>query len=308
MKFNITKDKLTRVLLSANPVLANCKGSKKAVRIFLNMLGFKCVVVMPNSSEPINVTPTSSSFPAELVFTTHSNKLLDIDWFHGGNWYAGDEEWPSQSSWPEDHGDWWPTESRTISDGPGIVYQEQAYDNIDKLVQGNGSFPGKHFLTNETKPYSIRLRTRGPINEFVRFDFGFEWCYRKKDDEDAYEYTIRVYNPSIRLTGQGSDSDYTVIQAINDYETLYKPVFDAAFEDFQTRLCSFENVEIESMKRQQLILGTVINNSTDYVQIYITNVTDADLAPVKSVLAKQLQEILPINMIVKADNIIGYAQ
>ena len=62
------------------------------------------------------------------------------------------------------------------------------------------------------------------------------------------------------------------------------------------------------MKRQQLILGTVINNSTDYVQIYVTNVTDADLAPVKSVLAKQLQEILPINMIVKADNIIGYAR
>ena len=306
MKFNITKDKLTRVLLSANPVLANCKGSKKAVRIFLNMLGFKCVVVMPNSSEPINVTPTSSSFPSELIFTTHSNKLLDVNWFQAGD-YTNVGDWPNPSTYPEDHGDWWPTEAGTITDGPGILYQETD-ENLDKLVQGDGTFPGRNFLRGNTQPSSIRLRTHGPIDELVRFDFAFGWYYRKKEDEDAYEYMIHIGNPSIKLTQQGADSDYTVIQAINDYETLYKPIFDAVFEDFQTRLCSFENMEIESMQRQQLVLGTEIKNSTDYVQIYITNVTDEDLAPVKSVLAKQLQEILPINMIVKADNIIGYAQ
>lgn len=43
MKLNITSEKLTRIMLSANPVLANCKGSVKAVRIMMNMLGLKCI-------------------------------------------------------------------------------------------------------------------------------------------------------------------------------------------------------------------------------------------------------------------------
>lgn len=50
----------------------------------------------------------------------------------------------------------------------------------------------------------------------------------------------------------------------------------------------------------------IINNS-DYVQLYVSNVNDSDLKPVKSIIAKQLQEILPINMIVLPDNIIGYS-
>ena len=49
MKFNLSKDRLTRILLSANPVLANCKGSKKAVRLFMNMLGMKCIVILPHA-------------------------------------------------------------------------------------------------------------------------------------------------------------------------------------------------------------------------------------------------------------------
>lgn len=50
----------------------------------------------------------------------------------------------------------------------------------------------------------------------------------------------------------------------------------------------------------------IINNS-DYVQLYVSNVNDSDLKPIKSIIAKQLQEILPINMIVLPDNIIGYS-
>jgi hypothetical protein len=44
MKLNLTSEQLTRLLLSANPVLANCKGSVKAVRLFMNMLGMKCIL------------------------------------------------------------------------------------------------------------------------------------------------------------------------------------------------------------------------------------------------------------------------
>ena len=50
-----------------------------------------------------------------------------------------------------------------------------------------------------------------------------------------------------------------------------------------------------------------LTNNTDYIKLYVSNVADIELQPVKSILAKQLQEILPINMIVEADNIIGCA-
>ena len=45
----------------------------------------------------------------------------------------------------------------------------------------------------------------------------------------------------------------------------------------------------------------------DEFSVLITNVTDKEMLAAKSTLANQLQEILPINMIVEADNIIGCA-
>ena len=45
MNINATSSDVMRQLLLANPELAHCKGSIKAVRMMLNMLGFKCIIV-----------------------------------------------------------------------------------------------------------------------------------------------------------------------------------------------------------------------------------------------------------------------
>jgi hypothetical protein len=55
------------------------------------------------------------------------------------------------------------------------------------------------------------------------------------------------------------------------------------------------------------LVGVVDNAKTANMTILVTNVADKDLLPIKSIIAKQLQEILPINMIVLAENIIGCA-
>lgn len=55
MKLNITNEKLIRMLLSANPILINCKGSVKAVRMFMNMIGMKCKVILPTENTDIQL-------------------------------------------------------------------------------------------------------------------------------------------------------------------------------------------------------------------------------------------------------------
>lgn len=52
-------------------------------------------------------------------------------------------------------------------------------------------------------------------------------------------------------------------------------------------------------------IRTTINSTN--LCILLTNVTDKSLQPVKSILAKQLQEVLPINIVVTPENIIGCA-
>ncbi len=39
----------------------------------------------------------------------------------------------------------------------------------------------------------------------------------------------------------------------------------------------------------------------------LTNISDKNAEPIKSILAKQLQEVLPINIVVTPENIIGCA-
>lgn len=306
MQLNITSEKLTRLLLSANPVLANCKGSVKAVRLLLNMLGMKCITVMPHSTALANANYTNTVIPTEIHFTTNSTKLLDVDWFHADN-YSTAGSWPAESSWPDNHGDWWPTDpsSTPIVDGTGCIYSE-TNNNAQLLCEGNGHFPGKNFLENvdQHKPTTLELYTYNTQGVIVRFIFSYSWDYIEKSD-NTYEYVMYINShPSCLSTVQ---KEYSNAQAIKDYDKLYKDIVENAFSTMLDRLCNVPNLQIISKNTEKLVLGTQITNTTDNIQMYITNVTDTTLQPVKSVLAKQLQEILPINMIVTADNIIGCA-
>ena len=304
MKLNITNEKLTRLLLSANPVLANCKGSAKAVRLFMNMLGMKCIVVMPHSKVLVNENCTDTIMPTVINFTTNSTKLLDVDWFHAGNYYNSGK-WPDQSDWPSDHGTWWPTDASTpITNGNGCIYESTAYI-VNTLVQGAGEFPGKKFLNNsEPKPASIKINLVGPNAAYIEIIFEFKWSYAQASN-DVYNYTIKLAFQSIQAHNDHI-TGYTTAQAIKDYNDLFKDNVDAAFTTMLTRLDNVQNLKITSKTLEPLVLGIPYSNTTDYVQMYVTNVADKDLLPVKSIIAKQLQEIVPINMIVLAENIIGY--
>lgn len=55
MKLNVKQERLFRMLLSTNPVLTNCKGSAKAVRMFMNMLGFTCTFDRSEDTHGLNI-------------------------------------------------------------------------------------------------------------------------------------------------------------------------------------------------------------------------------------------------------------
>ncbi|MCZ0950780.1 hypothetical protein N7T98_25720, partial [Pseudomonas syringae pv. tomato] len=50
MKLNISSEKLIRLMLTTNPTLARYKGSIAAIRLLLNTLGIKCIVLINKQS------------------------------------------------------------------------------------------------------------------------------------------------------------------------------------------------------------------------------------------------------------------
>ena len=191
MKLNITEEKLKRVLLSANPVLANCKGSTKAVRIFLNELGFTNTIIR-------------GLLTVKLTFTELTKSTAAIDHIYS-TWYT-----------------------RTEGGQTGNLTAPTASGKEIVLCQST------------TKTVS------GALGD------------------------IQFY--------------------IND---MLKNVSSVTKSDYKTTIYGTQDTT------------SAVKDKNNRLKIIITNSTDVDILPVKSVLAKQLQEILPINMIVDAENIIG---
>ena len=83
MKLNIKQEKLFRMLLSANPVLTNCKGSVKAVRMIFNMLGLYCKINTPAKNGKIiievkNVTDDDLT-PVKSILVKQLREILPIN-------------------------------------------------------------------------------------------------------------------------------------------------------------------------------------------------------------------------------------
>lgn len=191
MKLNITNEKLQRVLVAANPVLANCKGSRKAVRLFLNELGFTNTIIR-------------GLLTVKLMFTDNDKSNAAIAHIYD-TWYTRTEGGQTGNL------------SAPSKTGKEIVFCQ----SNNKTVSG----------------------ALGEIQFYV--------------------------NNMLQNVSSVTKSDYkTIIYGTQDTTSAVK-------------------------------------DKNNCLKIIITNSTDADILPVKSVLAKQLQEILPINMIVDAENIIG---
>lgn len=209
MKLNITNEKLTRQLLAANPVLANCKGSVKAVRMFMNMLGMKCILVRGNR---LNI---------EVSYTQYNNMT------------------------PE-----------------GMM----------STISSN--------MSNSTMPYSKAQHLLEYVTDHTAGKYGY--CTQLSTSDNEF---LRI-----RLTEKEADNDKALTIA-----------------DIAPYIYNFATYLFTECIVDYKLVGVVDAAKTADMTILVTNVTDKDLLPIKSIIAKQLQEILPINMIVLAENIIGCA-
>ena len=246
MKFNLTKDKLTRVLLSANPVLANCKGSKKAVRLFLNMLGMKNIITSQIVQASFTLTGLTDVQNDDSYLANITTQIIGIiDAAHTTFYIA-----PVRS-----------TGGMYFGGMLGIYNKSGTRIEIVNIAV--------EYLSSTSVNVKLVPLSSTEINEW------------NTDHTDA------------RIIG-------ATVNEINDALTKAYAQFVSLFNADTTILPG-------AVISRSGVLTSQYSVSNETYTILVTNVIDEQLRPVKSVLVKQLQEILPINMIVEADNIIGCA-
>jgi len=69
---------------------------------------------------------------------------------------------------------------------------------------------------------------------------------------------------------------------------------------------NYHNAKVTLSDAVPYLVADSSNTSTEIICL-LTNISDKNAEPIKSILAKQLQEVLPINIVVTPENIIGCA-
>lgn len=231
-------------MLSTNPVLANCKGSVKAVRLMMNMLGLKCIPIVNGLS---------------ATYTLHN---LGAD--------------PSPDGICE-----------AFSNGNEAEYYSYMVTNHYGLL-----FARKEDYDGYYSVFSMQIS--GPDNNNDSTITLIPW----KDEEINRWNETYADRPNMQI--DIADKDFAVRQR---YTLLAYNDVVKNFKAYQSRTEHFEGVTIS----ETYTTTAAQTNTSNDILICVPNVTDEDLRPIKEVLAKQMQEILPINMIVLPDHIIGCA-
>ena len=248
MKLNLTSEKLTRLLLSANPVLANCKGSVKAVRLFMNMLGLKCA---------LNVSGMGAIFTFKNL---------------GSN--------PKYSTMRE-----------AITNG---TQSSEYFSYICMDTNHTGLLFARSKDYTHYNLFSIKISE--PNSENISTLYVYPWT---ADEIEEWNRSVPD-EMKIQLSDNFAERQYYTMLALSD---IIKN-----FRTYQERTENvFPGAEILDTYTLVPALNSTADDSAKDMVICVTNVTDKDLQPVKAILTKQLQEILPINMIVTEDHIIGCA-
>ncbi len=247
MKLNITQEKLQRLMLSANPVLANCKGSIKAARLMLNMLGMKCFI----TTKSIGIQFKLSGLAEDADFNLYNLLIAFTNALHG-----------TYVSQMKAHGGSYGAEIMTLLNDDGT--QINAFDM--SIVPSSKT----SYYVNVT-PWSISR-----INYWNTYEAAHAGTNISTSSSQAEQlkYLLKAY---------------TEIQ--NNFD-LYK-----------TTSAVFNNAKLDISNIFQADYSAAASNNHMY--FIIPNVVDDNLQPVKYIIAKQLQEILPINKIVTEENILG---
>lgn len=244
MKLNLTNEKLTRLLLSANPVLVNCKGSVKAVRLFMNMLGMKCIPIVNGLCATFTVTNLGADPSYNGICEAISNGADSSEYY-----------------------------SYMVTNHYGMLFAREEnfgkYHNVFSMQISGPDSNNKSTITLVPWTDEEIIKWNNNHSEYpnMQIDLAGDFALRQK-------YTLFAYNDVIKN-----------------------------FKTYQNRTGSFEGATIS----ENYTAKSAQSNPSNDVLLCVTNVTDKDLQPIKTVLTKQLQEILPINMIVTEDHIIGCA-
>lgn len=233
------------MLLSANPILANCKGSKKAVRIFLNMLGMKNIV---------------TSQTLRTVFTLTDLKNVEND----------------------------------------TTYLNYLKSEIFGIVH-NGFGTYIKDINQNTDCFKVTSPTDGTVS-ILDVDVNYisstsvEISFRPFDYIEITQWNMNHPDTRVNTSVSINEMNKMLVKANNEFVKI----FNERNKSQWTRLG-------DAKFAKSTVAVSQYSADNDEFSVLITNVTDKEMLAAKSTLAKQLQEILPINMIVEADNIIGCA-
>lgn len=144
---------------------------------------------------------------------------------------------------------------------------------------------------------------------------GFEYSlsqYILYKSDTSVELILRPFNAS-RIEQWNNDShisdkDSIPIDIPNIERTKYVVKAQTDFVNIMNEHLQefFPNSKIEISEAIPIAISNDTNTSTEIVCL-LTNISDKNAEPIKSILSKQLQEILPINIVITPENIIGCA-
>lgn len=243
MKLNISSEKLIRLMLTTNPTLARYKGSIAAIRLLLNTLGIKCIVL--TNKQSIIMKYEISGLPEGYDSTAVTNAIFEICYTNG------------------------------------------------KYIK---PFIGETLLS--------------VLNENYLHVQGFSSLVEYKDDTTlSYSLTpfteslIVGWNNNPQIHQQDHILPLTVTERANytiKAQTEFANILNKYLKD------SYPNAKVTISEAVPYLVTDNADTSTEIVCL-LTNISDKNAEPIKSILAKQLQEVLPINIVVTPDNIIGCA-
>jgi hypothetical protein len=247
MKLNISSEKLIRLMLTTNPTLARYKGSIAAIRLLLNTLGIKCIVLTNKQSMimkyEISGLPEGYSVDdvSTAIYSSLSHYGKNISLFNGHN--------------------------------------EVIRATNDKGINRNGfSFPLSNYITYKS-------------------DTSCEIVLRPFDDLEITNWNT---NPSpydtIPTNISNSERAKYVVKAQTEFISILNTYLKTLIP----------GASIKLLEAKPFVVTNDTSTSTEIVCL-LTNISDKNAEPIKSILAKQLQEVLPINIVVTPDNIIGCA-
>lgn len=248
MKLNIRSEKLIRLMLTTNPTLAHYKGSIAAIRLLLNTLGIKCIVLTNKQSTimkyeisglPEGYSVNTVVHAIQSILNNHPGKNISL--FHTRN------------------------EVIRISN--------------DENINRNG--------------FSV------PLVKFISYksDTSCEIVLRPFDDAEIADWNLTptLYD-AIPTDISNIERAKYVIKAQTEFisilNTYLKTVIPGA--------------SIKLLEAKPFAVTNDAYTSTEIVCL-LTNISDKNAEPIKTILAKQLQEVLPINIVITPDNIIGCA-